>query len=275
MSTSPRFRPSPTTKDHAEGFHPQDGHGITAAARRYLQPLIEGEAYPPYGRNGQAGLRWLKHAALAASRRPGRLGTTGSHPPIAPPATFKPSRRYNHTRPGYHEKLLLVAGACLLLVAFAAVGTQQDRPGQDAANGLRQWLWRLGDAGTLRRTARYGRRGRGTRPGDWYRPTSTCIACPPPSPHGPDDDPAIEWAVVVSGAARYSVAEHDTGAGHCNRRRSVFAGDGQLRATSARGQMVAAMEVRKLDEPQHPIFSHPGLDGGIGRYLGAFKQGTP
>ena len=26
--------------------------GITAAARRYLEPLVRGEAYPPYGRNG-------------------------------------------------------------------------------------------------------------------------------------------------------------------------------------------------------------------------------
>jgi len=25
-----------------------DGFGITAACRRYLQPLIEGEAYPPF-----------------------------------------------------------------------------------------------------------------------------------------------------------------------------------------------------------------------------------
>ncbi|RMH87723.1 6-phosphofructokinase [Lysobacter pythonis] len=29
-----------------------DGHGISEAARRYLQPLIRGEAYPPYGRDG-------------------------------------------------------------------------------------------------------------------------------------------------------------------------------------------------------------------------------
>ena len=28
-----------------------DGFGITEACRRYLRPLIEGEAYPPY-RNG-------------------------------------------------------------------------------------------------------------------------------------------------------------------------------------------------------------------------------
>jgi len=29
-----------------------DGFGITAAARRYLEPLIRGEDYPPYGRDG-------------------------------------------------------------------------------------------------------------------------------------------------------------------------------------------------------------------------------
>lgn len=30
----------------------KDGYGITAAARRYLEPLIRGEAPPPYGRDG-------------------------------------------------------------------------------------------------------------------------------------------------------------------------------------------------------------------------------
>ena len=30
----------------------KDGLGITAAARRYLQPLITGEAFPPFGRDG-------------------------------------------------------------------------------------------------------------------------------------------------------------------------------------------------------------------------------
>ena len=29
----------------------EDGFGITAACRRYLEPLVSGEAYPPY-RNG-------------------------------------------------------------------------------------------------------------------------------------------------------------------------------------------------------------------------------
>ena len=33
-------------------FISKDGMGITAAARRYLAPLIQGEAYPPYGKNG-------------------------------------------------------------------------------------------------------------------------------------------------------------------------------------------------------------------------------
>jgi len=33
-------------------FIRKDGFGITAAARRYLQPLIAGEAFPPFGRDG-------------------------------------------------------------------------------------------------------------------------------------------------------------------------------------------------------------------------------
>ena len=33
-------------------FIRKDGYGITAAARRYLAPLIAGEAYPPYGKDG-------------------------------------------------------------------------------------------------------------------------------------------------------------------------------------------------------------------------------
>lgn len=34
------------------GFIRKDGYGITAAARKYLEPLIRGEAPPPYGRDG-------------------------------------------------------------------------------------------------------------------------------------------------------------------------------------------------------------------------------
>ena len=39
-------------KTMPKGFIRKDGYGITAAARRYLQPLIMGEAFPPFGRNG-------------------------------------------------------------------------------------------------------------------------------------------------------------------------------------------------------------------------------
>jgi len=34
------------------GFIRKDGYGITAAARKYLEPLIRGEAPPPYGKEG-------------------------------------------------------------------------------------------------------------------------------------------------------------------------------------------------------------------------------
>lgn len=34
------------------GFIRKDGYGITAKARAYLEPLIRGEAYPPYGKDG-------------------------------------------------------------------------------------------------------------------------------------------------------------------------------------------------------------------------------
>ncbi|MES2859617.1 MAG: 6-phosphofructokinase [Pseudomonadota bacterium] len=39
-------------KTMPKGFIRADGYGITAAARRYLAPLIQGEAYPPYGDDG-------------------------------------------------------------------------------------------------------------------------------------------------------------------------------------------------------------------------------
>ena len=51
-------------KTMPKGFIRKDGYGITAAARRYLQPLIEGEAHPPYGRNGLPDYVLPKHAAV-------------------------------------------------------------------------------------------------------------------------------------------------------------------------------------------------------------------
>ena len=47
------------------GFIRRDGHGITAAARRYLEPLIRGEAYPPYGPDGLPRYLTVPHAIVA------------------------------------------------------------------------------------------------------------------------------------------------------------------------------------------------------------------
>jgi 6-phosphofructokinase 1 len=44
-------------------FITRDGFGITEACRRYLQPLIAGEDYPPY-RNGLPQYVRLKHKAV-------------------------------------------------------------------------------------------------------------------------------------------------------------------------------------------------------------------
>jgi 6-phosphofructokinase 1 len=45
-------------------FLRKDGYGITAAARRYLEPLIRGEAPPPYGRDGLPKYVALKNVAV-------------------------------------------------------------------------------------------------------------------------------------------------------------------------------------------------------------------
>ena len=52
IDIAPLARIANHEKTMPKGFIRKDGYGITAAARRYLQPLIEGEAYPPFGRNG-------------------------------------------------------------------------------------------------------------------------------------------------------------------------------------------------------------------------------
>ena len=45
-------------------FIRKDGYGITAAARAYLEPLIRGEAPPPYGRDGLPKYVSLKNVAV-------------------------------------------------------------------------------------------------------------------------------------------------------------------------------------------------------------------
>src|SRR5690606_26641387 len=46
------------------GFIRKDGFGITASARRYLEPLIRGEAPPPYGRDGLPKYVTLRNVAV-------------------------------------------------------------------------------------------------------------------------------------------------------------------------------------------------------------------
>ena len=64
-----RIEPAPLAdianveKKMPDAFIRADGHGITEAARRYLQPLIRGEAYPPYARDGLP--KYLAAGALA------------------------------------------------------------------------------------------------------------------------------------------------------------------------------------------------------------------
>ena len=52
VDIAPLARIANHEKTMPKSFIRKDGHGITSAARRYLQPLIEGEAYPPYARDG-------------------------------------------------------------------------------------------------------------------------------------------------------------------------------------------------------------------------------
>ena len=47
-STAPLDRVANREKELPRGFITDDGYGITAAARTYLQPLVEGEALPPF-----------------------------------------------------------------------------------------------------------------------------------------------------------------------------------------------------------------------------------
>jgi len=49
---APLTRVANHEKKMPASFITRDGYGITAACRRYLQPLISGEAPPPYGPDG-------------------------------------------------------------------------------------------------------------------------------------------------------------------------------------------------------------------------------
>ena len=65
IEAAPLDRIANREKTMPKGFIRRDGHGITAAARRYLEPLIRGEAYPPYGRDGLPKYVTLKNTPVA------------------------------------------------------------------------------------------------------------------------------------------------------------------------------------------------------------------
>lgn len=52
IDIAPLERIANREKKMPKGFIRADGYGITAAARRYLSPLIAGEAFPPYAADG-------------------------------------------------------------------------------------------------------------------------------------------------------------------------------------------------------------------------------
>ena len=68
IEPAPLDRIANREKTMPRGFIRRDGYGITAAARAYLEPLVRGEAYPPYGRDGLP-----KYVALKNVRVPARL----------------------------------------------------------------------------------------------------------------------------------------------------------------------------------------------------------
>jgi 6-phosphofructokinase 1 len=65
-------------KKMPKNFISRDGFGITPAARRYLAPLIRGEAPPPYGKDGLPRYVRLKNVAIKKMlARFEEKGTTG------------------------------------------------------------------------------------------------------------------------------------------------------------------------------------------------------
>jgi 6-phosphofructokinase 1 len=66
IEPAPLSRIANHEKKMPANFIRKDGYGITDAARRYLDPLIRGEAPPPYGRDGIPKYVELKNALVKA-----------------------------------------------------------------------------------------------------------------------------------------------------------------------------------------------------------------
>ena len=65
IEPAPLDRIANREKKMPANFIRKDGFGITPAARRYLEPLIRGEAYPDYGRDGLPKYVRLRNASVA------------------------------------------------------------------------------------------------------------------------------------------------------------------------------------------------------------------
>jgi len=65
IEAAPLARIANREKKLPAAFLRKDGFGITAAARRYLEPLIRGEAHPPYGSDGIPSYVELENALVA------------------------------------------------------------------------------------------------------------------------------------------------------------------------------------------------------------------
>jgi 6-phosphofructokinase 1 len=64
IEPAPLDRIANREKKMPKSFIRKDGHGITAKARAYLEPLIRGEAYPPYGNNGLPSYATLRNVRV-------------------------------------------------------------------------------------------------------------------------------------------------------------------------------------------------------------------
>ena len=71
IGETPLAKVANVEKKMPRNFITADGFGITEACRRYLSPLIEGEAYPPY-KNGLPQYVTLKNVAVAKKLKPFR-----------------------------------------------------------------------------------------------------------------------------------------------------------------------------------------------------------
>ncbi|MEO8746348.1 MAG: diphosphate--fructose-6-phosphate 1-phosphotransferase, partial [Rhodanobacter sp.] len=65
IEAAPLHKIANREKNMPNKFMTADGFGITAAARRYLSPLIRGEAPLPYGKDGLPVYVQLKNTAVA------------------------------------------------------------------------------------------------------------------------------------------------------------------------------------------------------------------